>query len=187
MAASRSGLIVIATLVWAICMGGCRTTQPAAASNAAHVGSVGMEIVLPPPGAAEMELAATQRFVFPRQHEPVVLPVYPPQRLGQSLHAVEVCVEVDIGADGQITQARMNPDPHCGKRNGDATFLQAALDAVRQWRFEPAMLCTAPDTTFADACLHPEMIEAPTAVRLSYAFRYSQREGRSVVEQVRNR
>lgn len=184
MAAPRFGLIFAATLVCGACLSGCRTPLPVSPGATSRAGSVGMQLAPPPPGAAEMELPDTQRFVFPRQLDPVALPAYPSHLLQRALDAVEVCVEIDIGADGRVTQARMTPGGDCGDARADAAFGQAALHAVRQWRFEAAMLCTAPDTAYADACLHPDMTESPTAVRLSYAFRFSQREGQAVVEQV---
>lgn len=179
MAASRSALIALAWLAACALSGGCRTPA-STADPAVPVGAVGVALVLPPPGAARMELAATERFVFPRQHEPVVLPVYLAPLLDASPARVEVCVEIDIGADGRVADARRSPDPDCGEPDPDPAFLQA----VRQWRFDPAMVCVAPDTTASDACLHPQVRERPTAVRLSYAFRFSKRAGHPVVERV---
>lgn len=185
MAAPRFPLIVLATLASMACLAGCRTARPARPDVASRAGSVAMELMPPPSGAAHMELPQNQRFVFPRQVEPIALPSYPAHLLSLAQDAVTACVEIDIGEDGGVTHARSRPDAGCDDME-DAAFGQAALQAVRQWRFEPALLCKAPDTRYADACLHPDTVTSPVAVRLSYAFRFSQREGVPRVERLRD-
>ena len=55
-----------------------------------------------------------------------VIPPYPPTALGEGL----VLVEVTVGSDGKVTDARGVQAP--------APFGPAALDAARKWRFRPA-------------------------------------------------
>ena len=184
MAASADRLILLTAFGLGVAMAGCRTVPPETDRDAARSGAVGMQIVPPPPGASHMELPASQRFVFPRQLEPVVLPVYPAQLLADRLERAQVCVEIDIGEDGRVMDARPSPDSTCDIGPVQELFVQASLQTVRLWKFEPAMLCTAPDETVEDACLHPGVVEVPTSVRLSYAFRFSQEDGRPEVEQV---
>ncbi len=181
MVAPRSRLILACALACAAGATGCRTVPPGPGGAASH-GSVGMEMVAPPPGASRMELPQTQRFVFPRPLEPVRMPAYPPQLLARALDPVQVCVEIDIGAEGEVMAAHASPDPHCGNQRAGAAFLYATVDAVRRWRFEPALLCIAPDASADDPCNHPQVREMPTPVRLSYAFRFSQRQGAPIVE-----
>ena len=57
--------------------------------------------------------------------------VYPPEARTQKLEGV-VEVEVIIDRDGQVAQARIT-----GPVEG---LNEAALDAVRQWRFQPALM-----------------------------------------------
>jgi hypothetical protein len=143
-----------------------------------------MEIVAPASGTSRMQLPPSQRFVFPNLNAPVSMPVYPQALLAARLEPKDVCVEADIGADGAVVAARSRTDAECASGPIRQEFVQATIDAVRQWRFDPALLCVAPDATSDDPCLHPQVVDRPTAVRLSYAFRFSQRDGAPTVERV---
>lgn len=163
---------------------GCKTVDPLPPSEAERIGEVGMEIVPPPAGATRMQLPQSQRFVFPDVEEPVALPVYPVELLQARLAPLRLCVEADIGADGLVMAARPRVDEDCADGPVRQEFSTAAVEAVRRWVFAPALLCKAPDERVEDPCLHPQVEEVPTPVRLSYAFRFSQRDGEPVVEQV---
>jgi hypothetical protein len=143
-----------------------------------------MEIVPPPSGASRMQLPQSQRFVFPDLEEPVPLPIYPPQLLAARLAPVLVCVEVDIGADGSVGAARPRLDTGCVDKPVRQEFVGAAVAAVSQWTYAPALLCKAPDASLEDPCVHPQVVETPTPVRLSYAFRFTQMDGEPQVERV---
>ena len=175
-----------AAAVALLMLAGCASQPPSAppAPETVRSGDVGMEIVPPPPGASRMELPPSQRFVFPNLAQPAAMPVYPQALLAARLEPKDVCVEADIGADGAVVAARSRTDAGCAPGPVRQEFIQATIDAVRQWRFDPALLCVAPDATSDDPCLHPQVVERPTAVRLSYAFRFSQRDGAPTVERV---
>lgn len=173
---------VAVLLLLGACASHAPSTEPV--PETVRSGAVGMEIVPPAPGASRMELPPSQRFVFPNLIQPVAMPVYPQALLVARLEPKDVCVEADIGADGAVVAARSRTDSGCALGPVRQEFVQATIDAVRQWRFAPALLCVAPDETSDDPCLHPQVIERPTPVRLSYAFRFSQRDGAPTVERV---
>lgn len=179
----QMGIVLLALVVL---IAGCKTLAPAPADGPGHqrAGDVAVDMLLPPSGAVHMELSKSQRFLFPAQLEPVAMPSYPLRLLALRLDPVRVCVEIDIGIDGGVAEARRSPDTQCDSGPLRDEFVQASLGAARQWNFTPAMLCKAPDNSAADPCLHPRMTQSPTAVRLSYAFRFSQRDGKPTVEQV---
>ncbi|WP_407354476.1 hypothetical protein [Luteimonas sp. R10] len=148
---------------------------------------MGVSLLLPPPGATHLELAATQRFVYPNLIDPVALPEYPPRLLPSRLPPVTVCVEVDIGEDGGVFAVRQRVDDACPRDASPqyAEFSASAIRAVQGWSYEPAYLCQAPaGFTGDDPCLADGMVERTTPLRLSYAFRFSQRDGEALVERV---
>lgn len=74
-----------------------------------------------------------------------VLPVYPQQALAQKLEG-SVVVHTMIAPDGSVQSAE--------PASGDPMLAQAAVEAVRQWRFDPMMLNGTPvtvDTTITVA------------------------------------
>ena len=131
-----------------------------------------------------MELPSTQRFVFPDLIESFAMPIYPPTLLTARLEPVELCIESDIGPEGAVIAARQRLDSGCAGAPVREEFVRASLEAVRNWRFAPALLCIAPDADSDDPCTHPQVTKRPTAVRLSYAFRFSQRDGKPLVERI---
>lgn len=174
----------LARLVWlfvlGFALGACRTS-PGTVREAWKECGVGMDMLLPPAVAERMELPRTQRFVFPRPIDPVAMPIYPPALLHSRLDTVTVCMEVDVGADGGVIDARRRKDGDCASEPVLPAFVQVNLEAVRSWRYEPAYLCIAPDGSVDDPCRHPRVVEQPTPVRLSYAFRFMQQDGRPQV------
>lgn len=178
-----AGAALAAAAAAGLLLGGCRTLP--AGDTAANVGDVSAALVVPPPGAARLALDTNQRFVYPNLSGPVAMPDYPPDLLPLRLPPVEVCVEVDIDEAGAVFAARPREDATCpGARSEHvAVFSAAALEAVGEWRYDPAYVCQAPDGFQGeDPCLAEEVVEHPTRLRLSYAFRFSQHDGRPVVE-----
>lgn len=180
------GFAAIPLFVAAAAGYGC-ATAPVAEAPPPNAGDVGVSLLLPPPGATHLELASTQRFVYPNLIDPVAMPEYPPQLLPSRLPPATVCVEVDIGEDGGILAVRQRIDETCPP---DASpqhveFSASTIRAVRGWSYEPAYLCQAPEG-FAgdDPCLADGMVERATPLRLSYAFRFGQRDGEALVERV---
>lgn len=100
---------------------------------------------------------------------------------------VVVCIDAAIDATGAVSAAAPRTDADCAPPEDVeiATFIDAALAAVRQWTYAPALLCVAPGTfEGTDACQADDVVETPTAVRLSYAFRFSQQAGTPEVERI---
>lgn len=58
-------------------------------------------------------------------------PVYPPRCLRMGIEGT-VRVRVLVGEDGRVQEVTV------GKSSGEAALDESAMDAVRQWRFEPA-------------------------------------------------
>ncbi len=161
---------------------GCRSA-PVAESPPA--GSVDVALVTPPAGASRLHLDASEAFVFPNLVEPVAMPVYPPDLLALRLDPLELCVDVTISAEGLVSAARQRIDEACPGAGvpHEERFAAALLDAVGQWTYDPALVCRTPDgRPSEDACAEPDAVETPTALRLSYAFRFSQQDGRPAVE-----
>ncbi|WP_298573856.1 hypothetical protein [uncultured Luteimonas sp.] len=159
---------------------GCRSTP---VEPPEPVASVDVAVVPPPPGASRMQLDPSQAFVFPLllQSE---MPAYPPDLLAQRLPPLTLCVDVDIGADGVVTGVGHRQDEDCPGAGPHAPRFADALEtSVRRWRFDPALVCRTPDGRAAeDACAEPDSIDTPVALRLSYAFVFSQEDGLPQVE-----
>lgn len=175
----RIGLIVCLATAG---MGGCRTAPPAPPPE--PVPSVATALVPPPAGATHLQLDSSQAFVFPQLLESP-LPAYPPELLALRLAPVEVCVEVDIGADGRVGAVTRRRDAACAGADGPhaARFAEAAEQAVRLWTYDPALVCRTSDgRAVEDACAEPDAVDTPVALRLSYAFVFSQQDGKPSVE-----
>ena len=164
------------------CGAGCRTT-PLETPAVDPVGTVDMALVPPAAGTARMQLDPSQAFVFPLLRESQ-LPEYPPELLALRLDTQALCVDVDIDAQGLVSQVRGRDDADCAAAGPHASRFAAALEAsVRQWQFDPALVCRTPDgRAAADACAEPDAIDTPVALRLSYAFVFSQQDGQPRVE-----
>lgn len=182
----RMHVLSLSIISASLLLSACRSTPVAAPAPALpNQGEVGAELLQPAVGTARMTLEAGQRFVFPNLGEDAPLPVYPPDLLPLRLDPVAVCVDVVIGADGNVRDV-LPRSAHC--EAGDvsphqAAFTDATRNAVLGWTFAPALVCQAPaGFTGDDPCLADGRVEAPTAVRLSYLFRFSQRDGVPEVE-----
>jgi TonB family protein len=72
-------------------------------------------------------------------------PVYPPTAIGAGIQGV-VILEITIGTDGAVSNARV--------LRSIPLLDQAALDAVRQWRYEPTLLNGAPTPVIMTATVN---------------------------------
>ena len=174
--------VVIVGLLALLALAGCRSVPVA---EAPAVGSVGVALVTPPADAAPMQLESSEGFVFPNLIEPVAMPEYPPDLLPLRLDPLELCVDVTISAEGLVSAAKRRIDDMCPGVAGEheERFAAALLETVGQWTYDPALVCRTPDArASAHACAEPDVLETPTALRLSYAFRFSQQDGRPAVE-----
>ena len=153
----------------------------------APTSAVGATLLAPAAETRRMVLAPNRRFLHPNLESEGALPVYPENVLARRLPPVTVRVDVVIDAVGQVTAVAQRQDGDCAAAASDdtATFLDAVRIAVAGWRYAPALLCEAPAGYAGDdACAAEGMVETPTAVRLSYAFRFSQTAGRPEVERM---
>lgn len=150
------------------------------------IGDVGVSMIPPSVNGKSMPLQASQAFVYPNLVAPVAMPEYPPGLLALRLEPVVVCIEVDIDEVGKVAMVRPRVDDACPATAGDAREFAAMVDAaVRQWNYDAALVCTTPDGQPAeDACAVEGAIEKPTKVRLSYAFRFTQQDGKPSVERL---
>lgn len=149
-------------------------------------GAVGASLIEPAGDTRRMAPARNRRFIYPNL-ETSALPAYPPGLLALRLAPVVICVDIVIDATGTVAAAVTRSDGACAPLAGidTAAFSAAALQAVRSWIYAPALLCEAPqDFDGDDACQADGVVEAPIAVRLSYAFRFSQQDGMPRVERM---
>jgi TonB family protein len=72
-------------------------------------------------------------------------PVYPPTAIAAGIQGV-VILEITIGTDGAVSNARV--------LRSIPLLDQAALDAVRQWRYEPTLLNGAPTPVIMTATVN---------------------------------
>lgn len=68
-----------------------------------------------------------------------VRPEYPPEALAARVQGL-VLIEATVGVDGRVKDAKVTSAP----RQFREAFSQAALDAVRQWRYQPASMNDEP-------------------------------------------
>jgi TonB family protein len=117
--------------------------EPATEDGRALPSSVLVAGVFRPPVLAGPALGTPARDLGPPCSEvpfPLewVVPPYPPTALGDGI----VLVEVTVGTDGKVTDSR--------GVEGNDPFAEAALDAVRKWRFRPACRHDRPVPATAD-------------------------------------
>lgn len=133
-----------------------------------------------------MQAVRNRRFIHPNL-ETATVPVYPAGPLALRLPPVVICVDAAIDAAGVVAAAAVRSDADCAQpaEVDTAAFEASALQAVRSWTYAPALLCVAPDDfDGTDPCQAEDAVETPTAVRLSYAFRFSQDAGAPQVERL---
>lgn len=182
------------TLCLLLATAGC-ATRPAATADVADVAdtyNVGQRL-LPAEstggqggGVQPYTLSASEVFRMPRPtHAP--LPELPDMPAQRSLPPVTVCLNVVLDAQGQVQRSfPLLAHSQCGAGNDAANghLLQAAGDAVRQWRFAPAAIChfaagTSPAAP--DDCTGATTVEE-VPVTLPYAFTFEIVQGRARVQ-----
>lgn len=185
----RSGMRSARTLVITAAiagLGACATTRPAAVEPAPPIrdGRVGAEdITGASPSQARLVLAANEAFHPPLDEPSNVLPSYPEALLAQQLPPQAVCLQVSIGADGNVMFSRPVRDrPGC-EAAVDAAFDAAAAQAVSGWRFDPAFKCVFADeaTKLRDGPGCADTLMVKQAVSLVYRFEFEQHDARGSV------
>ena len=157
-----------------------------AVSRTGDVGVTDISQFAAPSG--RLVLADNETFFLPLPAAGNALPGYPPSLLAQRLPPQVVCLEIGVGADGEvmtaspIADAAQCPVEAAGLRAAaDPRFLDAARDAVLGWRFDAAFRCEYPNNA---ARLRQDCSggrETPQAVSLAYRFIFEQRDGRGSV------
>ncbi len=159
---------------FALLLAACKTTT----------GAVDKQFVLPP-GAAQYRVREDQIFLAPDTLGDPPLPAYPAPLLEQHLAPVAVCVDVVVSAEGRATGlAQHTGIPGCPDADDPALapFVQASMEAIQQWTFLAAAICTfPPGMPSDDRCAGEGVVEQPVAVRLTYRFEFSQHAGRGRV------
>ncbi|MGB3394343.1 MAG: hypothetical protein WA956_11095 [Stenotrophomonas sp.] len=170
-------------------LAGCATSP--VAEEAKPVSSIGQRLLVPESGGGQpgqvqpYELSGREVFRMPEPlHAP--LPELPALASRQSLPPVTVCLNVIVDAHGQVQRGfPLLTHSQCGAGNdaGNAALLQAAIDAVRNWRFRPAAICRfAPGVlpAAAEDCAGAGQVEE-VPVTLPYAFTFEVVQGQAQV------
>ncbi|MCW4454656.1 hypothetical protein OK348_07580 [Flavobacterium sp. MXW15] len=146
---------------------------------APHSGGEGAGSVQP------YQLQPGEAFRMPRlQHAPN--PELGAAESRRELAPTTVCLQLVVDAEGAVERSLPLADrPECmgGSAAGNGTLLQAAQQAVLQWRFAPAALChfAAGQAPSDDGdCAGASRIE-PVPVSLLYAFTFEIVHGRHYV------
>lgn len=98
-----------------------------------------------------------------------------------------VCLQVVVDAEGRVERSVALTDrPECaaGTAAENAPLLQAAQEAVAQWRYSPAAVCHFPAAHVPDDrgdCAGADRIE-PVPVSLLYAFTFEIVKGKQTVQ-----
>lgn len=136
-------------------------------------------------GNQRMELAKNEGFqsAFPKPGNPT--PEYPPELLEKQEGPIYVCFNVDVSETGETRDALPSwGSKGCPAREEapDARYIYSAMNALRQWRFEPAFRCVFPKREKP----HPQCRgfykdEIPTAVRLAFRVVFDNSAGQAEV------
>jgi len=176
----------VTLLACAAGLAGCASSPPIEAPEPPAQGAVGASLIAPAADTRRMDAVRHQRFIHPNL-DIAAMPAYPQDLLPLRLAPVLVCVDAVIDVEGLVSAAAPRIDGECAPPADldTAAFVASALDAVRTWTYAPALLCVAPeDFEGGDPCVATGVVETATAVRLSYAFRFSQSAGTPQVERV---
>ncbi len=138
--------------------------------------------------SGRLVLAQNETFFLPLPAARNALPGYPTSLLAQRLAPQVVCVEIGIGAQGEVmTALPIAATAQCPVEDpglqaaADPRFLDAARGAVLGWRFDAAFRCEYPNDAarMRQDCSGGR--ETPQAVSLAYRFIFEQRDGRGSV------
>lgn len=163
----RTGLL-LAFLALAGC-GGTRTTQ------------VGAEMIMPP-AAPQMKMQTQEVFFMASHLNPGLLPDYPEALLEAGPDHATVCAEIVVDADGMVSwTAPLRAGPRCPAEALPALawFEHAVDQTLRQWRFEPASICTFPaGVEKSYDCVGAGVVRKTVPLRLAFVFEFSRSERR---------
>ena len=159
--------------------------------QASSVANIGQRLLTPESNAGQpgeiqpYELSGREVFRMPEPLQ-APLPQLPSSAERQSMPAVTVCLNVVLDEQGRVQRSfPLLAHSQCGAGNDgqNAWLLQAASEAVQQWRFSAAAICHfAPGhaPVAADDCSGAEQVE-PVPVTLPYAFTFEIVQGQARV------
>jgi len=155
----------------------------AATNCATRSASIDQRMILPDSGD-RYAMEDRQLFLMPMSlgNEP---PEFPAALQLNDLAPTTVCAEITISDAGRVEHvAPLHETGDCGTgvQQQVAGLQQVVESRLRQWRFEPAAICTFRDAQAAvDAngvCRDGDAERKPVAVRLAYAFTFEVRNGK---------
>lgn len=157
-------------------------------SCASHIASVDQRMILPQ-SDNRYELDPRQAFIYPSPLENPS-PAFPELFDQSDLPPTVVCVRLSISEQGAVEDAAvLHQEGECGTQaTGVSRQLeQSVLATLRQWRFEPASICTYPDLASKErdknetGCNGEGVTATQVAVSLGYAFTFEIANGRRKV------
>lgn len=114
------------------------------------------------------------------------LPIYPSGLVFKHLPEQHVCIEIDIDTTGRVFDSRLLYDTGAcpsAANHPDAAFLVATKQAVQQWRFGPARMCTFPEgMPKNDECEGKGVKVEPMPIRLAFVFSFAVENGGPTVK-----
>lgn len=136
------------------------------------------------PTETRLVLADNESYQPPLPDAGNAAPEYPASLLDQRLPPQSVCVRLAIDEHGAVADtAPVDQGPDClVGMDVESAFYAAAVEAVKQWRFEPAFRCVFPESSSPDTgCGLEGTQEIPQAVSLVYRFVFEQVDGKGRV------
>ena len=142
--------------------------------------------LLIPFGAPTIEVSESETLFAAAPVGTQPMPAYPPGLLERALDPRQVCVELVVGMEGQVTSAPHNTQAaECRAGPVEPEFITSAVETVRDWRFFSGQVCRFPDGVQPnDACEGEGVNIEPVPLRLTYVFVYSVVDGQAQVQQV---
>lgn len=173
----------IRMLVSVLVLAGCATSVPEPEA-VQRSGDVAVRPLIKIAGARRLEMPENEVFNAPLAEVTNAVPDYPAALLAQRLPPQVVCVRVSIGEDGSVIgTAPVEQPPQCPTAAAsEPAFVDAAAQAARGWRFDPAFRCIYPDAASVQPGCAPGMPQEKQAVSLVYRFVFEQRDGQGSVQ-----
>jgi len=131
-----------------------------------------MRMILPP-GAPVMDIPKDKVFLMasPVSQPMPVFPASAPKTTN-----VSACVEMVVDESGAVSSATPIyglPDCPLVQAEIDQRFVVSSLEAVKNWQFLAAAICTfPPGVPKNDDCSGADVAVSPVAIRLSYVFSF---------------
>lgn len=139
------------------------------------------------PRGGQVDIPEDQQFLFPTPVLENPLPEYPPERVAEGLDEQVVCLQILIDEGGSVpwsVPAHDHADCPSATRPAHPDFDKAAREAVADWQFLAAAICTyPPGVPKNDDCSGEGVTVREVPVKLSYRFRFRLVDGKPSVEQ----